>query len=156
MEKGKAFVLVGHEQWGKTQTLIKLTGSKNSRNINISGKDFKINRPSNDDISEQQRLPNHVIKFIAESFIYNVSQVIITLCPNFENPKRCTMPILEFLKYKYDIYFWVMRKKWGTDEVIYQREIDELYDYGVVEIFEEKVRASIRAKAFRDFIENNL
>lgn len=160
MEKGKAFILVGNEDWGKSQTLIQLTGNNKIRNIKISGKNIKINRQSNDDISEKEELPYHLIKFVAQSLIRDISYIIITLCPNFENRKRCTLPILEFLKHRYDLYFGVLREKYGSDEVIYKHDIDYLRRYarpnGKLEIFDKQVESNVRSREFKKFIETNI
>jgi len=94
MSKGKAFVVVGHSNWGKSRTLRQLTGSKRKAWIQI--KDFRIfiRRMSNDDIAKD-------LKEFLEKIDPNFKRIIIiTLCPNFDDPDRRTKEILNLLKDK--------------------------------------------------------
>ena len=51
INKGKAFIMVGHSSWGKSKTLNALTSNSYSiRFINICGFNIFIKRMSNDDI----------------------------------------------------------------------------------------------------------
>ena len=56
MNKGKAFLVIGYANWGKSRTLKELTnGNVHVRNMLIGGKRFLIRRMSNDDYSENYK-----------------------------------------------------------------------------------------------------
>lgn len=160
MQRGKAFVVVGHAHWGKSRTIRSLTGSIRRRRININGIDIYIKRMSNDDIPKND-IPKHLIDFLRNIDNNEFPVIIISLCPNFDDTSKKTVEIIELLQTKYEIFFWVLKKKYGRkygarDDEVRDAEIQRLGDFGEVGIFPDRAEAEIRAAAFRDFIETNL
>jgi hypothetical protein len=149
MATGKAFVVVGHSNWGKSKTLSALTDNKHQvRKIVLKGKKFLIRRMSNDDV------PDDLIAFLCKLDPLQWPYLIITLCPNFEDPAKRTVEILKRLTQKYEASFWVMLHKFRGKATILPGEVDRLAAYGRTEIFDSRESdASERAAAFRSFVE---
>jgi hypothetical protein len=150
MAKGKAFVVVGHKNWGKSLTLKALTnGDHNERTIKLNGNKFFIRRMSNDDV------PLSFLKFIEKLDPLSKSHVILTLCPDFEID--ATIKILDKLNEKYRLFFWVIENQYGRGRQITDAEIKRLKQYGEVEVFKERdAESNRRAKRFRRFIQDRL
>lgn len=150
--KGKAFVLVGHENWGKSQTLKSLTdGNRYVKRIDIIGRELLIRRMSNDD------KPESLVQFVKNLDPQQHTYLILTLCPNFHNPSRNTVNILSELAEKYELYFWVLKFKYAANQTVSDDEIRRLEDYGEVEVFASKQPQSVeRAKEFKSFIKKRI
>jgi hypothetical protein len=150
--KGKAFVLVGHENWGKSQTLKSLTDdNRYVKRINLDGRELFIRRMSNDD------KPESLVRFVKNLAPQHHSYVILTLCPNFHNSSRKTISILSQLAEKYELFFWVLKFKYEANQTVSDDEIRRLEDYGEVEVFSSKQLQSIeRAKEFKSFIKKRI
>jgi hypothetical protein len=150
--KGKAFVLVGHENWGKSQTLKSFTDdSRYVKRISINGREFFIRRMSNDD------KPESLVRFVKNLDQQHHSYVILTLCPNFHNSSRETINILSKLAEKYELFFWVLKFKYAANKTVSDDEIERLKDYGDVEVFPSKQPQSMeRAKEFKSFIKKRI
>jgi hypothetical protein len=146
MEKGKAFVVVGHSNWGKSKTLRSLT-----EEIYIKGYKIKIKRMSNNEIPFKE-----VIDFLNKLDSKKNPVIIITLCPNFVDKSKGTIKILDLLLTKFKLYFWVLKKRYNHTQEVEDGEIDRLRKYGCVEVVTKVDESNIRAKKFRRFIENNL
>jgi hypothetical protein len=146
MKKGKAFILVGHENWGKSRTIYALTESNHVGWFTIHGTNFFIRRMSNDD------KPDELLEFIRKTFPVRKPYIIITLCPNFEKRWKNTTKIIGLLKEKYDLYFLIIKKKFIDDNEITQQEIDNLSLQGIVEIIEERINDRSRAERLKAFI----
>ena len=150
MPKGKAFVIVGHSNWGKSRTIRQLTGSKRRAWIQLKDVWIFIRRMSNDDIAEDLR------KFL-DKIDPNVKKVIIiTLCPNFADPDRKTKEILRLLKDKYTPFFFVLKRRYTTDSEVSDDEISALESVGDVEVLKGKVEDAERARSFKRFIEQHI
>ena len=105
MSKGKAFVIVGHNDWGKSKTLYQLTHKVwQVKWIEIKSTWIFIKRMSNDDIADG------LYDFLNKIEIDVKKNIIITLCPNFNDPDRRTKKILNLLCNKYIPYFFVIKK----------------------------------------------
>ena len=147
--KGKAFILVGHENWGKSQSLKSLTDNNHHvRRIIINGKELLIRRMSNDD------QPESLLRRVKKIDPQRRTHVILTLCPNFHNPSRYTVNILNELAEKYELFFWVLKFKYATNKAISEDEIKRLEQYGTVEVFGSgQAESKERVKGFKEFIE---
>ena len=151
MPKGKAFVVVGHSNWGKSRTLRQLTGSKRKAWIRIKDFWIFIRRMSNDDIAKKD------LKEFLEKIDPNVKKIIIiTLCPNFDDPDRKTKEILNLLKDKYTPYFFVLKQRYGKKVEVLDKEIDALKSIGGVEVIKGAVEDTERSRRLKQFIEKYL
>jgi hypothetical protein len=76
MVKGKAFFVVGHKNWGKSETLTALTnGNYHIRNWDIRGESFFVRRMSDDDRpKDMKRSPMHSIPKILLRFWQRCAQ----------------------------------------------------------------------------------
>ena len=146
----KAFIIVGHSNWGKSRTLRQLTDSPRRARIEINGISIFVKRMSNDDI------PQSLINFLKKVDPNAKGIIIIALCPNFDDPSRKTEQILKLLKNKYTPYFFVLKKRYLHDEEVTHAEIQALRSFGTVWVLEQRAEDSARANAFRTFIESHL
>jgi len=102
---------------------------------------------SNDD------LPESFIKRMSTIHPDQWPYIIAALCPDFEDPEKETATVLQALKDKgYKLFFWVLQKQYGVDELITAAELSRLRSYGKVELITEEAEAHVRAKKFRAFI----
>lgn len=152
MSKPVVVFLVGHANWGKSQTLAALTGgSSYQRRITIKGHEFYIRRMSNDDD------PKGLIAFAERVVATEKPNLIVAFCPNFTEPKAKTQFILSTLKNKgYSMFFFVLEHQYGTTETITQPEINQLKKAGAVEVYPLQKEAVVRAVAFQAFIANGV
>lgn len=150
ISKGKAFVVVGHKNWGKSLTLKALTkGNHHERSININGTKLAVRRVSNDDI------PLSFLDFVNNLDPNKKPNVILTLCPDSEID--ATIKILDALSEKYRLFFWVIENQYGNGRQITSAEIKGLRRYGDVEVFCEKgAESTRRSQRFRHFVETGL
>lgn len=150
MSKPKVIFIVGHSNWGKSQTLRELTGgSHRVRRTKIGGIEYFIRRMSNDD------QPAGFIKRMGAMDPAYWPYILAALCPDFMNKTKATAMVLQHLKDKgYKLFFWVQSQQYGTSETILRTEISSLRTFGQVEIFSEVAEANIRAKKFKAYITN--
>ncbi len=151
MSKGKAFLVVGHKQWGKSTTLKVLTdGNRNVHTWTIDSVQFFIRRMSNDDV------PRSLQDFVNSLDPDAKPRVIATLCPTFYDKKALPvlLDILATLKRKYELFFFVLRHKCNNPKkTIPDDEIDRLEHYGTVEVFvPEGAEPSVIARAFKKLV----
>ena len=154
MNRGRAFLVVGHKHWGKSTTLKALTGGNRSLRVwRIGPIPFFIRRMSNDDI------PRSLIKFVSGLDPATKPRVIATLCPTFNDKKAlpALLTILDTLERKYELFFFVLVHKCDDpDRAISDDEIDLLERYGTVKRFRpEGARAQTIARSLRNFIMRN-
>ncbi len=149
-KQGKAFVLVGHAHWGKSETLKEFKGGGN-RNLWITIENIRIfiRMTSNDD--DEDALDN----FIKDLEVGEKPVLVLTLCPKFSNGSK-TRKILESLNKDYELFFFVLRRKYKPERDIPEEEISRLRPFGEVEVLEGKLEKKDRAKKFRDFIKKHL
>lgn len=146
----KAFIIVGHSNWGKSRTLRQLAGSPRRAWIEVNGIWIFVKRMSNDDI------PQSLIDFLKNVDPNAKAIIIIALCPNFDDPSRKTDLILKLLKDKYTSYFFVLKKRYSNNDEVTAAEIQALRSFGTVQVLEQRVEDTVRAKAFRTFIASQL
>jgi hypothetical protein len=146
MQAGKAFFVVGHSRWGKSSTLIALTGSHREREHEMGGRVFSIRRTSNDDEAEAWIRASGRLRPDSKPYL------ILTLCPTTE-----VQPALESLRDRYHLYFWIMRdKQQGHPAQISDEEIARLRGIGTVRILEGRREPPQRAELFVTFIREQL
>lgn len=140
--------VVGHSNWGKSKTLRALTDdSVRVRRTVISGVEYFVRRMSNDD------LPQSFIDWMTTVEPAKWPQIIAALCPDFDDAGKETADVLTSLQARgYKLHFWVLNKKFGTEEFVKPNEITRLRRFGKVEVIEEEWEASNRAKKFKAFI----
>ena len=140
--KAQAFFVVGHSNWGKSQTLRALAGPHQVRRWSVKGRDFFVRRMSNDDLSDKW------MKFIKQLDPARRSHVIAALCP-----KTDALDLLGTLKDKYNLFFWVLRHSYEGYGAISAQEEDALRALGTVVVFDQKhAPAEQRAKALKEFV----
>jgi hypothetical protein len=140
------FLVVGHSNWGKSETLKKLTS--NNRRLKyfmIDGKWYFIKRMSNDDDE------TGLIEFIDKKAKSIKHDLIIAFCPEFEKPRK-SKTILDKLSKRYNLNCFVIRYSYYGNSKVSDAEIRVLKDYGRVIVFESKSEAHVRAKALEGFI----
>lgn len=144
----KTIVLAGHENFGKTKTLQALTGKQRATTVTIDKTGYVLHNMSNDDD------PKRMLDFVGNLDPAQTTNLIITLCPNFHNPKKLTLQILSQLKAKgYQMNFWVLEKQFGDYNIVTPCEIVALAKWGCVEVFgAASTPAAQRAKHFKAFI----
>jgi len=148
MPKPKVFFVVGHSNWGKSKTLRALTNEDyRVRRTTISGVEYFIRRMSNDD------LPDSFIEWMTMVNPKKWPNILATLCPDFEDPDKGTVAVLQALQDKgYKLFFWVLSKKFGTNDFIQAHEISRLRAFGKVEVIKDEWEASVRGKKFKAFV----
>ena len=124
-----AFVVVGHEDFGKTQTMLALKGPtyRYCKIIPINGIDYWTRTRSNDDIGKE-------VLGALNKQKNNGRHIIIVLCPNFTDPAKYTVDILNLLQAHYKIFFFVLKKQFGRSGEVSVSEIAQLQGYGTVQI----------------------
>jgi hypothetical protein len=146
----KAFLIVGHSNWGKSQTLRKLTS--NSRRIkyfDISGANFFVRRMSNDD--DEKKL----LKFVSDATKYKMN-LIVAFCPVFDK-NRESRKILDILSKDFSLFFFVLKHKYASDLTISDDETNVLRDFGDVSLYNKRNEAAkSRAKAFGNYIDQHI
>jgi hypothetical protein len=151
MTKGKAFVVVGHSNWGKSETLRVLTdGSYKMQHCIINDIFIKVKKMSNDDI------PISLIKFLKTADPKTWPYIIVALCPDFNDDSKMTRELLELIQQKYDIYFWILKHAYSDARVIEDTEISILSAYGSICIYERQEEAKHRAKDLEKYIITNI
>src|SRR5688572_190169 len=131
MPKGKAFVLVGHKNWGKSRTLKALTdGSAHLQTLTIGEHDFFIRRMSNDDVTNNR--PDRFWDFVKELDPKTKPNLIVTLCPNFTQSLPKTKQVLQHLSRGYRLFFFVLQHKYVSESTITDEEIERLKKFGTV------------------------
>lgn len=152
MLKPRIFFVVGHEEWGKSETLRALTdGNCHKKRITISGTVFFVRHMSNDD------QPESYINLMKSIDPLNKPFIIAALCPDFERKNAKTESILSILRSKgYELFFWVIEYKFGKSEIVSPKEIQCLRKIGKVEVFSNKDEAAVRSKSFKQFILDNV
>lgn len=146
--KEKIVCVVGHENWGKSETLFYLVGESRHKGwIVINELDIFVRHMSNDD------RPKEFIDFINTLELDNKPYVVAALCPNFISPDARTEHILNTLRKKgYQLYFWVLYNQYGSSETISMEQIDRLQLYGAVEVYKGKHEGLERARRLKTYI----
>ncbi len=151
MAKGKAFFVVGHKSWGKSDTLEALTdGNHHFRYWTINEHKFFIRRMSDDDYLKGYE------KFASDLDPDDTPHVLAALCPRLVDKDRHAElnKILNTLKRSYALFFFVLRNKGDNPEkIIPDDEIQPLDRFGTVKVYRNAgATAQVRAKALEGFI----
>lgn len=148
MPHPRVFFVVGHSNWGKSATLRALTsGDYRVRKTTIASVEYFIRRMSNDDA------PISFIKRMSTILPVHSPYIIGALCPDFDDPSKGTTAVLKKLQDEgYKLFFWVLKKQYGTDKFIEASEIDRLRSFGKVELVTDVAEASERAKILKAYI----
>ncbi len=111
MPEPRVIFVVGHSNWGKSETLRALTSeSHRIRRVSIAHVEFFIRRMSNDD------LPESFIKRMTSIDPRFWPYIIARLCPEFDDPSKGTATVLQTLCDKgYKLFFWALEKQYGTN-----------------------------------------
>jgi hypothetical protein len=177
VKKGKAFLLVGFlGNWGKSRTFTALNGRYRYISITSSkesGKklSFSIQRKSNSDIrfdndifiqgksnSDEQFCESNSDK-LKDYWQTQAEKWGENLIIAFSTGTKDAEKMLQFLASKYELYCFVLKHKYSNPkEKVPESEIAMLRKYATeVEVYSvQKAEASIRADAFKAFIEKNL
>ena len=147
MNKGKAFLFVGGTAWGKSLTLHALIGSrKNLVNYKIREFAFIVKVVSNgDDPTEYEKFVNEVDSpnlISAFSFCFIRKKAI-----------NRHLNMIKGLSEKYELYFWIMKKKYEEPEKeIPYKNIELLRNCGEVFVYDKTEEDYRRAEKFKEFI----
>lgn len=146
----KAYLIVGHSNWGKSKTLKQLTSNnRRVKYVSISGENFFVRRMSNDDHEKK------LLKFVTDATKYK-RNLIVAFCPAFDKPRE-SKKILDILAKDFTLFFFVLKHKYGSDLIISENEIDVLREFGDVSVFNKRnEEAKIRALSFEKYISKNL
>jgi len=155
--KKKVFIYVGHSNWGKSMTLKILTGGSSRKKIaEISGHIIRVRKMSNDDYGIG------LLEWVKDIPRIKYEKFIIAFCPKFpniDNPteeQNIAQEILIELQKTNELYFFVQKEKYGSNEQILQEEIKWISNFGVVKIINGQNSNLIRAEKFIDFIKANI
>jgi hypothetical protein len=148
MALGKAFLLVGHKQWGKSRALKALTNNNHHlRHVTISRHRLFIRRMSNDD------KPSDFRSLIRNLLPSHHEFVILAFCPTFG---KDATEILKDLSKNYVVHSFVLGSSHDGERHIAPVEITALRKFGVARVFDRKADSVERAGAFRALIERHL
>ena len=162
MEKGKAFFVVGHRNWGKSKTLQALTKGSRKRRIEIKTKQFFIRSMSNEDV------PDSFNKFLKKLDPNRKPYLIVALCPKFDQRstntnKPSTEEMLQQLRRKnYKLFFFILVHQWHENGYgrISENDIKRLEKFGEVKLYssnDKRDNANVtKAKELRKYIESKL
>src|SRR5687768_10529410 len=105
-EKGIAFLVVGHSNWGKSQTLRVLTDDDyKKRRMTIDGTQFFVRKMSNDD--DRDGHPPF-LDFAHALRPASKPHVIAAFCPTF-GENESGHEILDTLRKRYELFFFVLK-----------------------------------------------
>jgi hypothetical protein len=145
----KAFLMVGHSNWGKSETLAHLTKhNRKKKYVEISGEWFFIRRMSNDDNEEK------LMTFIESAHKYNC-HLIIAFCPTFQAGEK-GHKMLTVLSKDFEIHPFVLMHEYSGTRVIERDEIVELEKYGKCKKYIEQGESTARSIAFKKYINSKL
>ena len=149
-----AFILVGHSNWGKSQTLKLLTDNNPYiRYWEINGKKFFIRRMSNDDEAEG------LLNFVRKLNPTKKPLLVLTLCPDFTNYKKRTLDILNVLHQNYRLFIYVLKYPSNPKRQsakISDEEIEQIRSHGETLVWPDLVDAETHKVEFARFISENL
>lgn len=148
--KKKAFLVVGHSSWGKSFTLRQLTNdSPRVRRVELDGSVFYIRRMSNDDHETK------LLNFVKNKLNTKGNHAIIAFCPVFDAGRK-SKEILDILEKDFDLYFFVIKRRFNGAEEVSDKEIEVLMQYGKCEILNDRIESGLRAERLKAFIRHNM
>ena len=112
---------------------------------------------SNDDVPRRDDVPRGFREFAEQLDPKIKPLLIITLCPTFTNRKlrRVLIGILQTLKRKYQLFFFVLRNDYHGTRKITDDEINTLERFGDVKVYSNTAEAEKRARSLERFIAQN-
>lgn len=147
----KIVFVVGHENWGKSKTLSALTENNfHKKYYEINDISWFIRRMSNDDDTKGY------YEFMENLDVKNKPNIIVAFCPNFDEERsKKTVDILNILKNKgYNLFFWVIEHQFITKNKMNPLFINQLKNFGKIEVYSKLEEANIRSVCLKEFIEN--
>ena len=152
----KVFFLVGHANFGKTETINLTKPPKNhyyQTSVIHMGNPIRLRvlGQSNDDLSQRALL------WAQDKIANHVPYILFALCPNFTEPLRRTDAIINsFVSAGYTPYFFVLENQpIPPNGVVTLAEISRLTSFGTVQVC-SNLDAAVRATDFQLFIQTNL
>jgi hypothetical protein len=151
MQKGRAFVLVGHSDWRKSRTIHRLVSP-----INFGWWQYKKDvwvyvKPMSDDDK-----PETLLDFVNDANLDLIKTIIIALRPDFIKPDKTTDEILHTLAGKYEVYFYVLNVSHGRTDLIKDIELGDLKKHGIVRISGRSIEEAERTREFGAFVDSVL
>jgi hypothetical protein len=149
----KAFIYVGHSNWGKSFTLRRLTNNSSYvKTININNKWVWVRKMSNDD------KPQELLDFVNSIPSNWYQNFILAYCPTHENVNnRIARRILNSLQQSCQLFFFVQERMFSDQsQIIPEPEISYLREIGNVQVLQGHSGDSIRSARFLDFIRENI
>lgn len=147
----KAFIYVGHSNWGKSFALKKLTqNSSKVKKCNVNGKHIFVRKMSNDDDSGK------LLKFVKDIPRKWQKNFIITYCPKQDDlikGKEAKL-ILDELKTSCELYFFVQEEKYNSpQDKITPQQMQYLHQIcKQIFILPGQNQDAFRASSFENFI----
>jgi hypothetical protein len=151
----KAFILVGHENFGKSKTIVQLTGKKNSSFDDdiVKERSLFLFRKSNDDKGEG------LLTCLKGAIEKGAEYMLIASCPVFnrnETDNGNTREILKTLQESgYEIYAFILKESWNATQRIEDADLAALKPYCQKTQEATSRDAQERAKELRQFILEN-
>ena len=143
----KAFIYVGHSNWGKSFALRHITDDNSYKKwAQINGIWFWVRKMSNDD------QPIGLLKAVQAIPGEAVDHYIFAYCPTHEID-AVALQILGELQRSCKLFFFVQKSKYGSpNQTIAADEISRLKRIGQVEILTGNAESNVRASRFLRFI----
>ena len=148
MTRGKAFLVVGHSNWGKSFTLRALSGGTTKKWIRIRGQRVFIRYMSNDDV------PGSFHRSVRGLDPAKKHYICIAFCPRVSDAP--TAKTIRALRSRYDIVSFVMAQAYNGEKRLKPHEIGALKWLGDTRVLWERRSAPARARALRALIERHL
>ena len=143
MPKPQAFLVVGHSNWGKSQTIRALTGGRRGW-VRILGRDFFVRLMSNDDppVAGYRRFIGRL----------RPARHVLVVAPYCPEPSRRASLLAQWAS-KYTLRLWVLADNYHGGRAMHAAELAQLQRHGTVAVFHgARVEAPVRAVALRRFI----
>ena len=146
----KVFLLTGHRNWGKSQTLNDPNFAGKNLHIFINNIKVKIKKSSNGDN------PDGVLDFIEKN--KNEPFLIIAFCCNNDPSYRVQDIINKLKNYQYNLYAFVLEHQYPhPQDVIPRSEIQTLRNDAQVYVYSQRgAVSSQRAADFKAYLVQNI
>ena len=143
----KAFIYVGHADWGKSFALKQITdNSSRKKTVQINNKWVWVRKMSNDDDA------NGLLSFSKTIPSNGYKNFILAYCPKHEHDQGA-MDILNTLQGSCELYFFIQEIKYSDpSQSIPTTQIDYLNKIGTVQILSGQNPDTVRAEQFLSFI----
>lgn len=147
----KAFIYVGHANWGKSFALKQITNNNSrKKTVQINNKWFWVRKMSNDDD------PAGLLSFSKTIPSKWYENFILAYCPNHDHDQGA-MGILNTLQESCELYFFIQEIKYSDpSKLIPITEIAYLQEIGTVHVLSGHNTDTVRADQFRSFIKQHI